>query len=74
MPFNLDSGTIFASILWGGIGSGYFIYGWKQRRTPAIYGGLALMAVSYLIASPLWMSVSSIALMVGIYYWSKNSD
>jgi len=74
MPFNLDTGSIFASVLWGGVGSGYFIYGWKQKRAPALWGGLALMGITYFIGSALWMTLIAIALMVGIYFWSQRSD
>ena len=72
--FNIDSGTLFASMFWGAVASGYLIYGWKQKRAPALWGGIAMMALTYFIASALWMSLASIGLIVGVYYWSKMSD
>ena len=71
---NLDSGYLFAAVIWGAVGSGYFIYGWKQRRHPALVGGLALMGITYFMGSALWMSVTAIALMAGIYFWAKQAD
>jgi hypothetical protein len=72
--FHLDASTLFASMLWGSIGTCYFMYGWKQKSAPALWGGVALMGVTYFIASPLWMTVACVALMAGIYYWAKRSD
>jgi len=75
MPFpNIDSSVLFASVLWGGVGTGYLVYGWKQRSGPALCCGVAMMGVSYVIGSALWMSVASIALIAVTYFWSKRSD
>ena len=74
MPgLNLDSGYLLASVLWGGIGSGYLIYGWKQKHIPALVGGVALTAACF-IPSVWMMSAASIAIMVGVYYWSKSDN
>ena len=70
---NLDSGFLFASLLWGGIGLGFFIFGKKQRSTGPLLGGIVLMAISYLISSALWMSVVGAAVLFGIYLWCKNN-
>jgi hypothetical protein len=67
----VSSGTLFASLFWGSIGVGYWVYAKKQRSVPALIGGIGLVAVSYLIASPVWMSIASVAIMVGIWYWSR---
>jgi hypothetical protein len=69
----MDTSVLWASLLWGTIGMGYFIYGKKQRSSPALFGGIALMGISYFIASGLWMSVTAIAIMVGIWYWARQS-
>jgi hypothetical protein len=73
LPFSMDSSTLFASLIWGAIGAGYFIYGKKQGSPPALIGGVAMVAGSYLIASALWMSVASLGIMAGIYLWSRYS-
>lgn len=75
MPgFNISSGALFASMFWGAIASGYLIYGWKQKRGPALWGGIAMMALTYFIGSAMWMSLASIAIMVGVWYWSRIAD
>jgi hypothetical protein len=73
LPFHITSGFLFASLIWGSIGVGMAIYGKKQQSAPALIGGIALVAVSYLVADPLWMSVTSIALIVGVYFWSRRN-
>jgi hypothetical protein len=72
LPFHISSGTLFASLLWGSIGVGMCIYGKKQQSTPALIGGIAMTAASYLVPDPLWMSVTSIAIMAGVYFWSRQ--
>ena len=71
--FHLDTGTLFASLIWSAIGVGFFIFGKRQRSAPPLWGGAALVAISYLISSALWMSVAAIAIIAGIYLWCKNS-
>jgi hypothetical protein len=63
----LDANYLYASLLWGCIGFGYCIYGRKQREILPFAGGLAMIAVSYLVGSALWMSLISVALMVAVY-------
>jgi hypothetical protein len=72
LPFHISSGTLFASLLWGSIGVGFFIYGKKRRSAPALAGGIAMVAVSYFVADPLWMSVTSVAIIAGVYFWSRR--
>jgi len=61
-----------ASLLWGSIGVGMFIYGKKQQSAPALIGGVVMIAVSYLVPDPIWMSVSSVAIIAGVYIWSRQ--
>jgi hypothetical protein len=71
--FHIDTGSLFASIIWGGLGFGFFIYGKKQQSPPALIGGIALMAITYLISdSALWMSLAAIGILAGIYFWSRQ--
>ncbi|HEY3853492.1 MAG TPA: hypothetical protein VGO67_03760 [Verrucomicrobiae bacterium] len=72
LNFHFSTGTLFASLLWGTIGVGFWIYGKKQQSLPAMIGGIGLTAISFLISDPLWMSVSSIAVIAGVYFWSRN--
>jgi hypothetical protein len=58
---------LFASLLWGSIGVGYCIYGKKQQEIVPFLGGVALIAVSYLVSSALLMSLISLVLIVVVY-------
>ena len=73
--FHLDAGGLIASLLWGGLGLGFFVYGKKQRSAPPLFGGIALIGISYFLAdSAVWMSVAGAGILVGIYYWSRHED
>ena len=74
LPFNLDASFMLASVLWSGIGVGFWVYGKKQRSAPALYGGVVLIAASCLISSAFWMSVACIGIIAGIYFWSRHED
>jgi hypothetical protein len=60
-----ETNTLLASMVWGAVGTCFFIYGKKQSATAALVGGLAMIAVSYLVSSVLFMSLISVALIVG---------
>jgi hypothetical protein len=72
LDFHFSTGTLFASLLWGSVGVGFWIYGKKQQSAPALIGGIALTIISFLVSDPLWMSVSSIAVIAGVYFWSRQ--
>ena len=36
---SIDSNTLIASLIWGSIGSGFSIYGWKQKESRAAVRG-----------------------------------
>jgi hypothetical protein len=64
-----DTNSMFASIIWGAIGSGFFIFGSKQKSMVPLFGGIALVAGSYFFAnSALVMSLFSIAVIAAIYF------
>lgn len=60
-----DFNNLLASLLWGTIGMGFFIYGKRSGVTSALVGGLAIIAVSYFVGSPLVMSLVSVGLIAG---------
>jgi len=68
----LDSSYLFASVIWGSLGFGYFIYGKKQKEWPPMAGGAAIMVASYFCGSALVMSVVSIAIIAGVYWLLKE--
>ena len=67
-----DTNFLFASLLWGSIGVGYFMYGRKQREMAPMLGGVAMIAVSYFVSSALLMSLISIAVVVAVYLLVKR--
>ena len=68
----LNANALFASLWWGSIGFGLFIYGKKQGALIPLVGGIALMFVSYLISNWLWMSLVSVGLILGVWVLSKR--
>jgi thiol:disulfide interchange protein len=58
---------LWASLLWGSVGSGYLIYGWKQRALIPFFGGLVMTAVSCVLPA-LPMSLACLATML-IVWW-----
>ena len=69
-----NSNTLFASLLWGSIGVGFAIYGKKQGAMVPLFGGVALVAVSYFMGSALYMSLVGTALVVGMIWLRKLGE
>jgi hypothetical protein len=73
--FQFSTGGLIASVFWSAVAVGFVVYGRKQSSAPALIGGIALFAVSFFLAnSALWMSLAGIAILAGIYYWSRQGD
>jgi hypothetical protein len=70
----LNTNFLFASLIWGSIGVGYWVYGKRQRSIPAMLGGIAMIAVSYFVGSWVWMSLLCLGVAVGVYFQSKRGD
>jgi hypothetical protein len=68
----LDEHFMFASVIWGAVAGGYLLYARKQREITPFIGGVAMMVVSFLVASWFWMSLASIAIMVAVWRLSKQ--
>ena len=67
LPTNLfHTDSLLSSLVWGSLGVGCVIYGKKQTEAVPLIGGLALVAVSYLVSSALWMSLVSLLLIGGM--------
>jgi hypothetical protein len=62
-----NANFLFASLIWGSIGFGYFIYGKKQASWVPLAGGLLMMVASYFIGSALLMSLVGLGIMVLVY-------
>ena len=69
---NFDPNTLWASMLWGAVGSGYFIYGKKQGRPVPLVGGLVMIGATYFCETALVMSVVGVALTAGIWWLTKQ--
>jgi uncharacterized membrane protein HdeD (DUF308 family) len=68
----LNTNFLLASLVWGSVGFGYFIYGKKQSSWIPMLGGVFMIAASYFVSSALIMSVISLALMAGVYFLLKR--
>lgn len=64
--------SLVASLIWGSVGVGFFIYGKKQQSLAPLFGGLLLIGVSYFIESALYMSLAAIAILAGIWWLKKQ--
>jgi hypothetical protein len=71
-PLMFSASFLFASLIWGSIGVGYFIYGKKQQSLPAMVGGIVMVGVSYLVGSALLMSLISILVIVAVYNLARR--
>jgi hypothetical protein len=70
----LDSSFLFASLFWGLVGVGYWIYGKRQSSLPCMLGGVAMIAASY-FARPWWvMSLLCIGIGIGTHAIMKRTD
>jgi hypothetical protein len=67
-----NANFLFASLIWGSIGVGYFIYGKKQTSLVSMIGGLLMIAISYFIVSALLMSLLCLAIVVAVYALLKR--
>jgi len=67
----ISAHSLIASLIWGAVGMGFFIYGKKQQSMIPLFGGLLLIGISYFIESALYMTLAAIALLGGIYWLKK---
>ena len=70
----MDSSLLLASLIWGGIGSGFIVYGKKQRATIPLFGGIALVATSYFAETALLLSLISVALLIAMYFFRHSGE
>ena len=69
-----DTNFLFASLLWGSVGLGYFIYGKKQQSLSAMVGGILMMVASYFAGSALLMSLICLGLAAAVYFLIKRGN
>lgn len=66
----MSQSSLLWGLLFGSVGTGYFIYGRKQGRPMALLCGVALMVVPSLMPTAVLMVVSGIALSALPYFVS----
>jgi hypothetical protein len=67
-----NSNDLWAGVLWGGIGGGYLLYGWRQRSAIPFAGGVAMSLACFLPALP--MTLVSVAAIVAVHWLLKRGD
>ena len=67
----LNTNFLFASLIWGSIGLGFFIYGKKQRSWVPMSAGALMMAASYFAGSVWTMSLVCGGLLAGAVFLLK---
>ncbi len=68
----LNASSLFASLVWGSVGLGYFIYGKRQESVSAIGGDILMMLIAYFTGSALVMSLISVGIALGVYFLIKR--
>lgn len=68
------SDVLIASLIWGSVGTGYFIYGWRQQAFLPMVAGVALIATSYFAGSGLSMTLISVGALVATHVLMKRAD
>jgi hypothetical protein len=63
----MNENFLWASMIWGAVAGGYWIYGWRQKSAIPLAGGAAMMAFSFFLPA-LPMSFACLA-AIGIVYW-----
>ena len=58
----MNTSNLFAGIIVGSLGAGYFIYGRKQRKIVPMLVGLGLFVMPYLVSSLAILSLASVVL------------
>jgi hypothetical protein len=57
---------LWASVFWGAIGSGYWVYGWRQRSMIPFFAGLVMTAASFFVPA---LPMSLICIIVILATW-----
>jgi len=71
-PWMFNANFLFASLIWGSVGAGYFIFGKKQRSWVPMIGGVLMIFVSYVVGSALLMSLACMGIMAAVYFFLKR--
>jgi hypothetical protein len=69
---SLDQNFLWASMLWGAVASGYFVYGWKQKSAIPLAAGAVMTGMSFIGPNALVMSLVCIATIFLNWWLMKN--
>ena len=67
-----NTSFLFSSLLWGSVGTGYFVYGKKQQSISALAGGILMIAASYFATSALVMWLVCGGIVAGVWFLIKR--
>jgi len=62
----LSSAGLFLSLVIGAVGTGFFIFGWKQKRWPQLLGGAILSAYPYFVSNLWVMAGIAVGVILGV--------
>jgi hypothetical protein len=62
---------LWASLIWGAVASGYWIYGWRQKSAIPLAAGAVMTAASIFLPA-LWMTVACIATIFAVWWLLKE--
>ncbi|HXO19703.1 MAG TPA: amino acid transport protein [Thermoanaerobaculia bacterium] len=67
----MDSGFfLILCVIFGSVGTGYFVYGKKQAKATAMIAGVALCAFPYFLDSPWAVLAVGVVLMIAPFLFS----
>jgi hypothetical protein len=70
--FDFTASSLIASLLWGAVGTGFFIYGKKQQSWIPLCGGLLMGSLSYFVGSAAMMSLACGLILVIMYILKRQ--
>lgn len=62
---------LWASMFWGAIAGGYYIYGWRQKAAIPLAVGAVMTFASFMLPA-LWMSVVCIVSILAAWWLSRQ--
>lgn len=71
LMFGLTTAALLWGVLFGAIGSGYFIYGKKQGEPIVMLAGAGLVGMTFVVTSSLWIVVLGLLLCTLPWLWRR---
>lgn len=67
-----DENFLWASMIWGAVASGYFIYGWRQKAAIPLAAGAAMTFMSFIGPNALIMSAVCVVILFVTWWLLKQ--